>query len=113
LENIHKVSAKEKDSRSKKRRFLMAKKIFILGVALIMCLGLFVGCRDIELKKGIYRTDDGLESITLLEDDQFIFNRNIMASYRPEGSYSIKKDNLTLHMFLRSRNTFLSLKMVI
>lgn len=73
------------------------EKIFILGVTLIMCLGLFVGCRDIELKKGTYESEDGLARVTLLEDNKFIFNRNMMASYRPEGSYNIKKDKLILH----------------
>jgi len=63
-----------------------------------MSLGLFVGCGDIELKKGIYETEDGLASVTLFEDNKFVFNRNIMTSYRPEGSYSIKKEKLILHV---------------
>lgn len=91
-------SPKKRRADSHKWRFLMVKKMFILGVSFIMCLGMLVGCKDSELKIGIYKSEDGLASVTLLEDNKFIFNRNIMSSYHPVGSYGIKKDKLTLHV---------------
>lgn len=76
----------------------MAKKLLILGVALIMCLGLLTGCGDAEVKQGIYVTDDGMASVTLLADNEFIFVRHIATSYVPAGKYSIKKGKLILHV---------------
>jgi hypothetical protein len=76
----------------------MAKKIFTLGVALIMCLGLFVGCGDAKLKQGVYVTDDGLASVTLSADNEFMFVRHIATSYVPTGNYSIKKGKLILRV---------------
>lgn len=76
----------------------MAKKLLILGVALIMSLGLLAGCSDAELKQGVYVTDDGLASITLSADNEFVFVRHIATSYVPTGNYSIKKGKLILHV---------------
>lgn len=76
----------------------MVKKLFILGVALIMSLGLLAGCSDAELKQGVYVTDDGLASVTLSSNNEFMFVMHIAASYVPTGNYSIKKGKLILHV---------------
>lgn len=76
----------------------MAKKLFILGVILIMSLGLLTGCGDAELKQGDYITDDGLASVTLSVDNEFAFVRHNATSYVPTGNYSINKGKLILHV---------------
>jgi hypothetical protein len=76
----------------------MAKKLLILGVALIMSLGLLAGCDDAELQQGVYVTDDGLASVTLSADNEFIFVRHIAMNYVPAGNYSIKKGKLKLYV---------------
>lgn len=76
----------------------MTKKILILGVALIMSLVLFAGCDDVELKQGVYVTDDGLARVILSEDNEFMFVMHMAASYAPTGNYSIKKGKLILHV---------------
>jgi hypothetical protein len=76
----------------------MAKKLLILGVALIMSLVLLAGCSDAELKQGVYVTDDGLASVTLSADNEFMFVRHNATSYVPKGIYNIKKGKLILHV---------------
>ena len=76
----------------------MLKKILVLGVALIMSLGLFAGCGNVELKQGVYATEDGSASVTLHGDNEFFFVRDRFSSYCPTGKYSIKKGKLILHV---------------
>jgi hypothetical protein len=85
-------------SLSRRRVVKMAKKLLILGVALIISLGLLAGCGDAELKQGVYVTEDGLASVTLSADNEFIFVRHIATSYVPTGNYSIQKGKLILHV---------------
>ena len=51
-----------------------------------------------ELKQGTYVTDDGLASLTLFEDCNYIFNRHLGTSYHPSGSYSIVNGKLILYI---------------
>lgn len=65
---------------------------------MVMCLGFMAGCGNAELKQGTYVTDDGLSSVTLSADNEFVFNRHIATSYRPTGKYNIKRNKLTLYV---------------
>lgn len=47
-----------------------------------------------ELQQGIYATDDGMSSVTLV-DDKYIFDRHSRTSYRPTGNYTINNGKLT------------------
>lgn len=49
-------------------------------------------------KPGIYKTENGLASLTLEENYRFSFNRNIATSYDPTGRYYIEEDVLILHV---------------
>lgn len=48
------------------------------------------------LTQGTYVTEDGLSSVTLHGDNEYIFNRHILTSYRPTGKYTILNNILTL-----------------
>ncbi|MCL2062463.1 MAG: hypothetical protein FWH03_07585 [Firmicutes bacterium] len=58
----------------------------------------FVGSTTQELRQGVYSTDDGLSSITLYGENEYIFNRHIATSYRPTGNYSVTNGKLLLHV---------------
>lgn len=51
-----------------------------------------------ELALGKYETEDGLVWVELIEGKQFVFNRHVATSYRPEGQYMIQDDELVLHV---------------
>jgi hypothetical protein len=50
-----------------------------------------------ELQQGVYATDDGMASVTLV-DDQYIFDRHSGTNYRPTGNYTIDNGKLTLYI---------------
>lgn len=49
-----------------------------------------------DLKLGTYISEDGLAWVTLRLFNHFLFNRPIVASYRPYGSFTIDKEQLVL-----------------
>ena len=51
-----------------------------------------------ELQQGIYATDDGMASVTLVDDNKYIFDRHSGTSYRPTGNYTIVNGKLTLYI---------------
>ena len=77
----------------------MNKNLLILAITLIISLGLLTGCCDVELKQGVYVTDDGLSSVTLTTDNEFAFVRHLATSYVPTGNYSINKGKLIIINF--------------
>jgi len=84
----------------------MKKSILLLSCLAI--LAALFGCQsNSELQTGKYIKEDNLAWVTLHDDDTFIFVRNIAASYAPIGTYSIKKDKLTLSVSDDENYTFL------
>lgn len=76
------------------------KKVIVLTIFLLTITSL-VGCssnKDENLKLGKYALVDNEDWawVLLEEDNQFEFNRASNTSYRPNGTYSIKSDILTL-----------------
>ena len=49
-------------------------------------------------KPGVYKTENGLASLTLDENCRFSFNRNIATSYDPRGRYYVEKEKIILYV---------------
>jgi len=75
----------------------MTKKIVILWLVVIMVFSL-AACGK-GLKQGKYVTDDEMSSVTLLDNNEFVFDRHIATSYAPAENYSIKNGKLILHVY--------------
>jgi len=81
----------------------MTKKIFIIGVILIMGLGLFAGCGGNTVKQGLYVTTEDKSateyaSVKLYDDNKFAFDRGNATSYCPTGDYYVDNGKLTLRV---------------
>lgn len=52
---------------------------------------------SIQLKQGIYATDDEMSHVNLYGNNEFTFNRHATTSYSPIGNYTIVNGKLLLH----------------
>ncbi|WP_432666942.1 hypothetical protein R9X47_11350 [Wukongibacter baidiensis] len=78
-----------------KKRLLM----MIMITSLILSFGCSNKKNANELKVGKYvEVENGLAWVILKENNQFEFNRHIVTSYRPRGSYSIQDGELILRV---------------
>lgn len=78
-------------------------KLKPVAVLLVLSVDMFfaAGCAPVKLVPGKYvarieEMKDLKPWVSLTADNQFVFNRGSVLSYRPSGTYSIDKDRLIL-----------------
>lgn len=81
----------------------MVKKILISGLAALVIFGAFglTACGSngsLAVKPGVYISDGGFASVSLLDGNKYIFVRHIGTDYCPSGDYSILNGRLIFYI---------------